>query len=90
MVRAITTSTEMRIGWHQGEGHMSTVNEALAVVRLGIDMRREQRKYFRAVPGTREKAVALEMSLAAERAFDQAAAKLVAPGFDLGGSDDGR
>lgn len=65
------------------------IRQLMAVVSLGIDMRRCQRLYFRAKFGSAEKETALEMSKAAERAFDAAAAKAVAPDLGLGGGDGG-
>lgn len=53
-------------------------------LRLGIDMRRAQRRYFSAAQGSDEKAKALKDSKACERAFDSAVAQIVAPSFDLG------
>ena len=64
-----------------------TVRQLMEVVRLGIEMRRAQRRYFRAEPSTSEKREALELSMTCERAFDRAAAKAIAPALDLGGGD---
>lgn len=61
--------------------------DLISVIRLGIDMRRAQRRYFRAPTGSPEKRAALEQSKQAERAFDLAAAKVVTPALELGGGD---
>lgn len=64
----------------------SDTAQLLVVIQLAIDMRRAQRRYFRALHGSAEKRQALEQSMVAERAFDAAAAKVTAPGLDFGGS----
>jgi hypothetical protein len=61
------------------------IRSQLAVIRLGIDMRRKQRLYFRATPGTKEKSALLEQSMVAERTFDAAAAQAEVPSFPFGG-----
>jgi hypothetical protein len=53
--------------------------ELLNVIELGVTMRRCQRAYFRAKVGTAEKKWALTKSMAAEHAFDAAAAKATSP-----------
>lgn len=59
--------------------------QLMEFVRLGIDMRRAQRRYFSAAHGTPEKMQALKDSKEAERVFDRAASKIMAPSLDLGG-----
>jgi hypothetical protein len=54
---------------------MQLVMKLVAVVRIGVQMRAAQARYFKAVRGSDEKSAALRESVALERRFDALAAE---------------